>query len=396
MEKTKIAAHRHPDFSLVLGGPLYQLALRAGMIEPSMSHLRQRVIAAAAITWLPLAVLTAAGGGFLSGYRVPFLYDLDVHVRFLLALPMLIGAEVVVHRRLRAAVDQFREQNLIAPTDQHRFDRIISRVMRLRNSMTIELALLVLAFTAGYWLWRSQGSLHVASWYGTAEGGSISFTWAGYWYAFVSVPLFRFIILRWYFRLFIWYLFLFRVARLKLQLNPLHPDQAGGLGFLTLSAEAITPLLIAQTLFLSGLIANQILHDGTTLPAYKFLISGIMVFLMLLPLFPLCFFAPQMAQAKRAGLRQYGALAAQYTGEFRLKWLQGSDIPGNELLGSSDIQALADLANSYAVVNEMRLLPFNRNHVMRLLILTALPLLPLSLTMFPFEVILQQLIKVVL
>jgi hypothetical protein len=389
-------AIEHPDFSLVLGGPVYQLLLRAQMIRPTMDLVQRRVIAAIVITWLPLAVLTALGGGFLGGVSVPFVYDLDVHVRFLLALPLLIGAEVIVHRRVRAAVDQFWERNLIAPRDQQRFDDIISDTMRLRNSVAIEVALLVLSFTAGYWLWRSQASLHVAAWYGAGGNGAISFTSAGYWYVFVSVPILRFIASRWYFRIFIWYVFLFRVSRLRLQLDALHPDRAGGLEFLTLSVDAITPVLMAQTAFLAGLIVNQIWHEGATLPEFKFLIGGAVGFLILIALLPLAFFAFQMADAKRAGLREYGAVAAEYTSEFREKWLHGWETRSGELLGSADFQSLADLGNSYGVVREMRLLPFGRNVVTRLLILLALPLAPLVLTMFPFEVLAQQLIKLVL
>jgi hypothetical protein len=385
-----------PDFSLVLGGPLYQLLLRAEMVRPTMDLVQRRLILAVVITWLPLLVLTALGGGLLSGVSVPFLSDLDVHVRFLLALPLLIGAEVIVHRRVRAAVDQFQERNLIAPADRKRFDAIVSSTMRLRNSVAIEVLLLVLSFTAGYWLWRSQASLHVATWYGTNTDGAISFTWAGYWYVFVSVPILRFILARWYFRLLIWYVFLFRVSRLRLQLNALHPDHAGGLEFLNGSVEAITPVLMAQTVFLAGLIANQIWHEGATLPEFKILIGGALAFLLLLALLPLGFFAFQMAEAKRAALRQYGAVAAEYAREFREKWLGGWQTRGNELLGNPDFQSLADLGNSYAVVREMRLLPFSRNVVVRLLILIALPLAPLALTMFPFEVLLQQLIKLAL
>jgi hypothetical protein len=390
------SAPEQPDFSLVLGGPLYQLLLRAEMIRPSMDLLQRRVLLAVVITWVPLVVLTALGGGLLSGVSVPFLYDLDVHVRFLLALPLLIAAEVIVHRRLRAAVDQFRERNLIAPADRQTFDAIVSATMRLRNSVVIEVLLLVLSFTAGYWLWRSQASLHIATWYGTEANGAISFTWAGYWYVFVSVPILRFIMARWYFRIFIWYVFLFRVARLRLQLNPLHPDHAGGLEFLNLSVDAITPVLMAQTVFLAGVIANQIWHEGAMLPEFKLLIGGAVAFLMLIALFPLAFFVLQMAEAKRAALREYGAVAAEYAGEFREKWLRGWQTHTNELLGNADFQSLADLGNSYAVVREMRLLPFNRNTVVRLLILIGLPLTPLALTMFPFEVLLQQLIKLAL
>jgi hypothetical protein len=395
-EAARERAAQQPDFSLVLGGPLYQLLLRAELIRPSMDLVQRRVIAAIVVTWFPLAALTVVSGGFLSGASVAFVYDFDVHVRFLLALPLLMGAEVIVHRRVRAAVDQFRERDLIAPEDQKNFDIIVSGAMRLRNSAAIEILLLVLSFTAGYWLWRSQASLHVTTWYGTSANGAISFTWAGYWFVFISVPILRFIVARWYFRLFIWYVFLFRVSRLRLQLNALHPDHAGGLEFLNLSVDAITPVLMAQTVFLAGLIANQIWHEGATLPEYKILIGGTLGFLMLIALLPLGFFAFQMAEAKRAGLREYGVLAAHYTNEFRRKWLLGRWVRDDELLGSDDFQSLADLGNSFAVVREMRLLPFGRNVVMRLLILIALPLAPLALTMVPFEVLLHQLIKLAL
>ena len=389
------APQQEPDFSLILGGPLYQLLLRARMVQPSMALARRRILAAVLITWLPLPILAALGGGFLSGVSVPFFYDLDVHVRFLLSLPMLIAAEIIVHRQLRGVVAQFEARDLIAPGDRQSFRDIISGTMRLRNSIAIEIALLAIAFTVFYWVWRSQASLNVASWYASGTAGTISFTAAGYWYVFVSVPIFRFILLRWYFRLFVWYVFLFRVARLRLQLNPLHPDRAGGLEFLSLSVDAISPVLVAQSIFLSGVIGNQILNAGASLPDFKVLIAGWVVFLMLLALLPLAFFAPQMMAAKRAILPDYGAFAARYVNAFRRKWQSPSADREQELLGTADIQSLADLGNSYDVVHRMQMLPFDRSVVMRIIVLIALPLLPLALTMFPFEVILQQLIKIV-
>lgn len=385
-----------PDFTLVLGGPLYQLLLHIKLIQPSMNLLWRRVIAVIVVTWLPLAVLTLAGGRFLTGVNVPFLYDLDVQVRFLLVLPMLFAAEVIVHRRIRAIVEQFEERNLIAPADRRSFEASVSAAMRLRNSVAIELALLVPSFIGGYWLWRSEASLHLATWYGSGANDALSFTLAGYWYVFVSIPIFRFIILRWYFRLFIWFLFLVRVSRLNLQLNALNPDRAGGLGFLSRSVDAVAPVLFAQTVFLSGLIANQIWHEGARLPDFIFLIASVLGYLMLLALLPLSVFAPQMAAAKRAALREYGLLATHYVSEFRQKWLRAPPGRREELLGSSDIQSLADLGNSFTVVDEMRLVPFDKTFVVALLVLLALPLAPLALTMYPFDVLMQQLINLVL
>lgn len=67
------------------------------------------------------------------------------------------------------------------------------------------------------------------------EGTQLHLTYAGYWHAFVSIPIFQFILVRWYLRLFIWFQFLWRVSRLNLRLIATHPDRAAGIGFLAAS-----------------------------------------------------------------------------------------------------------------------------------------------------------------
>ena len=88
MDKESFAAQKKEDFSLVLGGPLYQLFLRIRLARPAMELAHRRVIACVLITWLPLAVLTALAGSFLGGVGVPFLLDLDPHVRLLIGVPL--------------------------------------------------------------------------------------------------------------------------------------------------------------------------------------------------------------------------------------------------------------------------------------------------------------------
>jgi hypothetical protein len=66
-----------------------------------------------------------------------------------------------------------------------------------------------------------------------------------------------------------------------------------------------------------------------------------------------------------------------------------------ELLGSGDIQSLADLGNSYSVVGDMRIVPFGMKDIMRLAAAAAAPLLPLTLTIFSLEELLTRLLKTV-
>ena len=96
-----------PDFSLVLGGPLYQLFLKAHLSDDALLMVRQRVIIIALVAWLPLLALSALEGHLWRGDSgVSFLHDIEVHVRFLVAMPLLIVAELVVHNRLRPLLHQ--------------------------------------------------------------------------------------------------------------------------------------------------------------------------------------------------------------------------------------------------------------------------------------------------
>jgi len=322
--------------------------------------------------------------------------DLEVQARFLLALPLLIVAEVLVHQRLAPAVRLFVEKGIVRPEDRSRFDAIIASTMRLRNSLAIELVLIALVLTGGHYFWREQHAVRAETWYArqTAEGLALSL--AGKCYAWFSLPIFQFILIRWFYRLLLWCRFLWRVSRLDLDLRPAHPDGAGGLGFLGVSTFAFAPLLLGQSVVISAMIAGRILHEGAQLPAFKHELAGAVVFALLQALGPLLVFVPGLLAAKRRGLREYGLLADRYVREFDRKWLHGGSAPDEPLVGTSDIQSLADLGNSFAVVRQMRAVPFGKDTVLFLLVVTAVPLLPLGLTVFPLEELLRRVLGVLL
>ncbi len=115
------------DFSLVLGGPLYQLFRRSHLSDDALELVRQRIIIISLLAWLPLLVLSALEGQALGGSAaVPFLLDVEVHVRFLVVLPLFIIAELVVHQRMRFVVRQFLDRNLIPESALTRFNAAIA------------------------------------------------------------------------------------------------------------------------------------------------------------------------------------------------------------------------------------------------------------------------------
>jgi len=253
------------DFYLVLGGPLYQLFIRSRLTTDTLNLVKRRVIVISLFTWLPLLLLSLLSGNALGGaIKVPFFYDVDAHVRFLVALPLLLVAELVVHQRMRRIVRQFVERGIVPAQSLSAFEAIIGSAMRLRNSMVIEVLLIILVLTVGHYLWLSQ-TLASGTWYAAIVDGHFHSSPAGYWYAYVSIPVFQFLLLRWYFRIFIWARALWQISRLDLHLVPTHPDRAGGLGFLGESAAAFMPLLLSQGALLAGNIANHIFYAGKTL-----------------------------------------------------------------------------------------------------------------------------------
>lgn len=395
---TGIDLSRDPlDFSLVLGGPLYQLMRRARLTDDALMLQRRRVIVIALLAWLPLLLLAALGGNLLGGdAAVPFLLDADVHVKFLVVIPLLVAAELVVHQRMRAVTRMFRDRRLVPDEAATRLDAAVASAYRLRNSVVAEVLLIAFVYVVGITvIWRHYGSIEAVTWYATpvASGGS-SLTLAGAWYAYVSLPLFQFLLIRWYFRLFIWGRLLWQVSRIELDLVPTHPDRVGGLGFLANTVYAFIPLVLAHGALLAGQLANQIFHLGASLVQFRLEILLLVIFMVVVVVGPLLVFAPQLSRAKRAGLREYGTLAQRYVREFDAKWLRGDGSSDEQLLGSGDVQSLADLGNSFAVIQDMRVVPVTKQAMFQLAVATAAPLVPLVLTMMPLDELLKKLLGI--
>jgi hypothetical protein len=386
-----------PDFSLILGGPLYQLLRRAHLSGDALELMTRRLIVASLLTWLPLLVLSVAEGhAWGDSVKIPFLFDVDVHARFLLALPLFMLAEIVVHQRMRPVVAQFLKRSLVPDAARAQFEAAISAAMRLRNSIAAEVLLIIFVYGIGVLVvWRNHAAMDVATWYAESGGGRLQPTWAGWWLGLVSLPLFQFILLRWYFRLVIWARFLWHVSRIDLQLMPAHPDRAGGLGFLSVITQAFAPLLAGQGFMLAGVMANKIFYAGAKLIDFKMELFAIILVMLFFVVAPLLVFVPLMARARRAGLSEYGGLAQRYVREFHLKWVGGGAPPGEPLLGSSDIQSLADMDNSFEVVKEMKVVPFGKDMLVQLAVITLLPVAPLVLTMIPLAQLIDRFLGLV-
>lgn len=383
------------EFSLVLGGPLYQLLRRAHLEESVETHLLRRIVVLSALAWLPLLVLSAFEGAAFGGPDMPFIADVETHIRFLLVVPLFIVAELVVHRRIRGVIVQFIDRGLVPDAGLDRFRAAVDSAIRWRNSIPAELVLIVLVYSLGTFIRGDVLVLHTQTWYSRTDGGVVDVTAAGHWLQWVSNPVMQFLLLRWYYRIFIWARFLWQVSRIDLALMPTHPDRNAGLGFLSGSAYALSPLLMAHGATVAAYAANLIFYEGASLADFKLEIVVLVTFLLALIVGPLTVFAPKILAAKRKGLHEYGVLAADYARKFERRWVRTADHEDEELLGSADIQSLADLDASVGIVKSITALPVGRDLILQLILATVVPFAPLLLTMFPLEELLNRIIGAV-
>lgn len=390
MENKELLKGQH-NFSLVQGGPLFQILRRAKLTDDAMTLLYRRIVFITLFCWLPIVCLAAVEGILVgNGVKVPCLFDADFHIRFLISMPFLIAAELASHRRIPPMVGNFLKRGLILDNAMEQFNAAIASALRLRNSVFAEVLQIVLVYAIGiFFLWQNYVALDADTWYMpiTAEGPALSL--AGKWFILISLPFFQFLLLRWFFRIFIWCRFLWQVSRIELNILPTHPDGVGGLGFLGGVGLAFYPVLLAYGALLAGLIANQIFYQGAVLTDFMVPVVFVVVFLMCLVYAPLLVFTPQLERTRRNGIAEYGALANSYMRDFDTKWLRGGAPEDEKLIGNADIQSLADIGNSFNVVKGMSIFIFSKETIFEMAVLTILPIMPLTLTMMPVEEVIK-------
>jgi hypothetical protein len=266
-------------------------------------------------------------------------------------------------------------------------------VSLLRDSVVPELVLflpVIVLFLVGPALDLPEG---ITSWKATDRAGT-QFTLAGWWYALVSLPIYQFLHLRWLWRFVIWAYFLWRLARLPLQILPTHPDRTGGLGFMTVGHSTFSLVIFASSSVVAASLAEQIMVAHASLFDFQVLIATYVVLVLVVVLAPLCFFSPVLSAAKRRGLSSYATLIDQHHRLFAEKWFRARDDKesGSEsILGNPDASSLADINSGYEAVHKMTILVVTPRLVIDFARAAVLPMAPLVLTVIPFRELLKKL-----
>jgi len=370
-------------FSLVDGGPLCALLRRFGWRRPDgRIDYRRACIVLVAVAWGPLLV-AALSGRLMLGHA--FAIDWGVHARLLVAIPLLLLADASLHERTRFVIDQLVTDRWVT-NQQERFDGIIARAVRHRDAVVPEVLLLGIALAASQVIVWGFGGLPFTRRMVTLDRHLAAARW---WYSLVALPMFQFLVYRALWRWGIWIQMLWRLSRLRLQPMATHPDLAGGLEFLSWPSIGFGHVIAALSATQAGVWADQVLYAGLKVTELKWQVLVFALAALVVALGPLFVVSQRLWRCKIDGQHEYGSLATDYVRLFHARWIVQRE--RNDLLGSADIQSLADLAGGYDVVARMRIVPFGPRALIAIAVAAVAPMLPVALLGMPLDQLLAKL-----
>jgi len=381
------------QFSITRGGPLHWIQVRFGQAGDERHRVARRALLAILATWLPLLILSLwQREAYGSQIQIPFLRDFAVNARFLIAVPILILAESAIDKRWHLLACQFLKSGLVDQKELPSYEAVLQRITRLRDRALPEALLAVFAIVPAVFYKTELLMSSVSSWH-TSGAGSGRLSPAGWWFDLVSTPFFRFLILRWAWRLLLWTLFLWRVSRLNLYLVASHTDLAAGLGFLSEGQKVFSPIVFAGGAVIAGGVGNAIVYQGATLSSMKFPMIAYGVMAMLFLVVPLLVVAPVLLKLKRRALLEYGALVTIHNQLFDRKWIRQEKQSDDIILGNPDPSSLIDLGSSFSVIVDMRVVPINKQTLITLAVAAALPMVPVVLLATPADELVRLVLK---
>jgi len=375
------------SFSVVRGGPFRRLLGVLRLARDDGRDAWRQTLALVTITWAPLVAL-AIVQSLATHQRNMLLLDPAVHAHLLLSVPLLVVAEQVMHARSERCMERFVQSGLVSG-GAAAIQRVVARGTTLRDAAFPEAALAIAALAAGQAsLWGLVSPFGLRSLVGLAATPSA----ARLWWAIVALPLAQFLLYRSLWRWAIWSVVLWGLASVDVRPVALHPDRRGGLSFLGEPTLGFAIVVMSVDCSVAGGWGRQMIFDHLPLKSWALPFSEIVLSSFIVALGPLCVFSRCMWRARFAAVRQYDTFALTYARLFHQKWIDLGDT--QNLLGTADIQSMADLANTLAIVRGMRLVPFGLYEIVVLLAAIWLPMLPLFLATVPLHELLRRVLGV--
>jgi len=375
---------RFENFS-ILGGPFY--ALVAGRVPFN----RPAGLAAAGLylglfLWgilVLLALIEGAAGRLFS------MGTLAIHARLLAALPLILWCEVTLDRAIRGCCASLVHSKIVSGEALAALDADAAFLAKLRDSWLITAALLLIAGSVSF-LSPSDFLLAFPDSAGATQPGAAPL--AILWHWAICLPIFRLVALRFVFVFALWVIMIWRLSRQTLQLVATHPDLAGGLGLIEDVQKRLTTIVMVISIINSASLAAafQIAPvDINQIYLYMLVITLLGMVIVSGPLFLL---ALPLARCRRKGMLEFSDVTLLYARLFDEKWVRPPTMKQEELLGSPDIQSLADISSAFMNVKMMRIILISKELVTSVALYAAVPLAPLFLFVYRVDELLPKII----
>ncbi len=348
------------------------------------------------ITWLPTAVLAAIEGNFYDGTIHSFLLDPNTQARLLLALPIAVLCQPIIRSGCNVVTD-YATKNLV-PSDQQdeRWLPVLERAKVLEYTRWVSVVIaIVVAGAAARGMFAAasivDGNEHLWYAYGTPDGAW--FTWAGFWYYLVAIPVYQYIMARILWTYFVWIWVLWKLARTDLQITAVHGDRMGGLSVLANGQFGFVIFLTSMTTSVAGVLTFEILEGQITFEAARMqMVTAVLIGLAIVIL-PMLLFVNDLTDERRRAIIDYATLSTRFGRKYHARWIEGAE-PQDELDEQIDASFVADFNAVYETATSLKPIPVTLRNVIAVFIMLALPYILIMLTQFSPEQIVARLVDI--
>lgn len=339
------------------------------------------------IAYVPLLIGSAFEGSLFKGnVDVPFLFDFKSQFRALIAIPLLIIGRKAVKEKVEHTCTYVADKLLDEEQFKTVFAPAIEKLERFNekgfDELIIVLIIIVHSFALSYHNIAVLQEANLDSWYGNVKGGELEMSNVAKWHLFVSMNIYRFIIVRWIWMYGCWVWLLFKISRCKLQLSLYHADKMCGLSLMMVPQRAFNIFFVALAIIDSGDLINHITYFHQSFEMVKIEIIIVIAASFIFLLAPYLLFTKMLMEAKNRAEMAMGRKSMELSNSFQTHFVDQEETEERDKVDSS---VISDFDAVYSLVMNIKPVPFTIRDVIALAIPIALAFLPTLLTFMTVE-----------
>ncbi len=334
-------------------------------------------------TYVPIVIISAYEGSLIKGeIEIPFLLDYFSQFRALIAIPLLIMGRKLVNEKLMQTNNYVADTLLDENEFKHVFAPAIAKLERFNekgyDEIILILALIIYSLLVGHYNFSKLFILEKDNWVGQVVDGEIELTNAAKWQLFISINLYRFIILRWIWMYCCWVWILLKISKCRLKLALHHADRVCGLNMLVLPLRAFNNFFVALAIMSSGNLINKIVYFNENLESIKMEIGITIVASFVFLLAPYLSFSKILQKAKNDAELWLSRRSAELSAAYQKQFVEKQQV--DDSIEKVDASVMSDFNATYDVMIAIKPVPFSVRDVIGLAIPIALAFLPTLLS----------------